>query len=56
MDGKEEKTIKNTSISIIIQEFSGQVKSINAERIKPIKPDIPKYKCQKEVNARQKAL
>ena len=39
-----------------MQEFAGQVKNINSEKIKSSKPDIPKSSNIKESTSRQKAL
>lgn len=42
MVGEEEKIIKNASTYFIMKEFSGQVKNVNAERVKPPRPDAKK--------------
>ena len=51
---KEEKTIKNAGISIVIQEFSSLVKMVNKD--KPAVPKPEKKDKKEEVNPRQKAL
>jgi hypothetical protein len=53
---QEEETIKNADTFLIIQEFAGQVKNINAERIKPPRLEPHKPNLRKGLNARQKAL
>ena len=55
MDLKKKESVKNASkIALILQEFSGQVKNINSEKIKPPRPD--KKQDPKEPNSRQKML
>jgi hypothetical protein len=54
MAAEEAETGEDAGKKVITQEFAGQVKSINAERIKPPKPEPPKP--SKDSNARQKAL